>query len=274
MRSKTLCELFGEWRRWPWRLSSTLPFMLGLVLGAIVCFATPAIETGLAVAATATPEPVEPLTTVAVTLRVVDADGNPVPESATPREVTLYLPFIGGAWFAEAREAAGIRKYARVGDRLRFELSALRARVGEMARPWPEGAVAGGLHVTPSDARFVHFGAASAHEDGRAFADRTLFLDAATKDRLLLIYADRACRIRGDETVDGLLITYAVDLPEAGFYWARVAPAGKGRRRLTVESTVTEVMLGLQVVIGSDGRPGGLSPGPGLEDSKKLGGRP
>lgn len=248
--------------------------MLGLVLGAIVCFVTPAIETGLAVAATVTPEPVEALTTVAVTLRVVDGDGNPVPESPTPREVTLYLPFIGGAWFAEAREAAGIRKYARVGDRLRFELSALRARVDEMARPWPEGAVAGGLHVTPSEARFVHFGAASAHEDGRAFADRTLFLDSATKDRLLLIYADRACRIRGDETGDGMMVTYAVNLPAAGFYWARLAPTGKGRRRLTVESTVTEVMLGLQVVIGSDGRPGGLSPGPGLEDSKKLGGRP
>lgn len=209
---------------------------------------------------------VEALTEVAVTVRIIDSDRNPVPESPTPREVTLYFPFIGGAWFAEAREASGIRKRARVGDRLRFDLSALRARVDEMARPWPEGRGTSSVRVTPPDARVVHVGVAGAHDDGTAFADHTLFMDAATKERLLLIYADRPCRLRGDGSVESRTVAYEVDLPVAGFHWVRVTERATERGRLTVVPSAIDAILGLQVVVGSETRSGGLPPEPGREE--------
>lgn len=185
---------------------------------------------------------------LAMTVRILDADRNPLPDGSYAGEVTLYLPFIAGALFGEAEETAAIRKRVRIGDRLRFDLAALRGRVDAAARVWRDAQSSSQVTVSPAETRLVRFGAASTREDGTSFADHTLTLDLDTKETLLLVYTDRPCSIRGSGRAGAATAEYVVDLPAAGFHWVRLQQLGTDRLRLSGDPSVEEATLGLQVI--------------------------
>lgn len=186
--------------------------------------------------------------TLAMTVRILDAERNPLPDGSYRGEVTLYLPLIAGALFGDAEDSTAIRKRVRIGDRLRFDLTALRARVDAAARAWRETPSSPTVTVSPAETRLVRFGAAGTRDDGSSFADQTLMLDLDTKDTLLLVYADRPCSIRGSGKAGTSTVDYAVDLPAAGFHWVRIRRLGADRLRVSGDPSVQEATLGLQVL--------------------------
>ncbi|MFO0775831.1 MAG: hypothetical protein U0172_14315 [Nitrospiraceae bacterium] len=184
-----------------------------------------------------------------MTLRIVNGERELVPDPPTPRSVTIYLPFVGGAWVGEVRDVPGIRKQAHVGDRLRFDVRALQAKVDQSARVWSEAQRPATLTIAPSDARFVRVGTAVAQDDGASLGDRTFLMDPESKESLVLIYADRACSIRGVGRAEGKVADFAVAFGAAGFHWVRMKSAADGRLVLTDASPGDDAILAVQVLV-------------------------
>ncbi len=183
----------------------------------------------------------------AVTVRLLDGDRNPLPDAGYTGEVTILMPFVAGRLFGEASGEGAIKKRVRVGDVLHFAAEALERPLERAAKGWT-GGEASTWSIAPSAARIVRLATLSLRPDGELFADQTVFLDADTKDGLLLLYVDRACSIRGTAPTGTGTADLAIDLPGPGFHWIRVRNLEKGRQRMTYEAQVERAWLGLQVI--------------------------
>ncbi len=183
----------------------------------------------------------------AVTVRLLDSDRNPLPDSGYTGEVTILMPFVAGRIFGEASGEGAIKKRVHVGDVLRFAAEALQRPLERAAKAWSEGEATAPT-IVPRAARIVRLATLSLRPDGEPFADQTLLLDPDTKDGLLLLYVDRACSIRGTTPIGTGTADLAIELPAAGFHWIRVRNLEKGRQRLTYEAQVERAWLGLQVI--------------------------
>ncbi len=188
-----------------------------------------------------------------MTVRLMDAERNPLPDASFTGEITILFPFLAGTLFGEPEQAAAIRKRVRVGDRLRFDLTALRRPVESAARPWRDDDPNRTLVIVPREARVLRLGSLSLRADDELFTEQTVVMDPRTKDTLLLVYVDRACSIRGSVRAGSGTAEHTIEFPGAGFHWVRMRQIGQGRTRLTYDPVVREATVGLLVVGRGEG---------------------
>jgi len=77
------------------------------------------------------------------------------------------------------------------------------------------------LSIEPKSARVARVSPFVLPVEGIVPVGTSEWLDTETGSRLLLIYVDRAARIRGEVVFEGRNLRFDIAAPEAGYYWVR-----------------------------------------------------
>lgn len=96
------------------------------------------------------------------------------------------------------------------------------------------------LKIEPAEARIARLAPAVLQLEGIEALGATDFIDAASRERVLLIYMDRAARITGETVARGKHVRYDVRADAAGYFWIgrqlRHEPAGDTINYVAVKS--------------------------------------
>lgn len=86
------------------------------------------------------------------------------------------------------------------------------------------------MALEPATARIARLSPFVMPQDGIAPVGLTEWIDADTGSRLMLIYIDRAARLRGEIVYEGRNLQFDIDAPQAGYLWIQ-QPEGSGAYR-------------------------------------------
>lgn len=158
----------------------------------------------------------------------MDRQHRHVPAKYNPRQVTLVFPLIPGQIFGNPDSKPVFIKALE--GKLEFSL-ALDASVAETdsaALSLRDVRVTRGLQVSPAATRFARLATFAFNSNTGAEVGGAGFIDAQSRDHLILIYADRACRITGTLHTGDEQHRHDIVLPGRGFHWVRVHREGGG----------------------------------------------
>jgi hypothetical protein len=181
-------------------------------------------------------------------VQYVDEDNQPLPETFYSNQVTLFFPYIPGQLFGNPR--GGPLFVVRTGEDLAFELDLGTGleEIGNGATPLSPAAARQGLSVEPPSVAIARLGTFAYDTETEQELGAGGFIDAASRDSLILIYASAACRITGSLAVEGTQFDHAIELPAGGFHWVRVRSQPDGRYRLTRHPPDGEVFFAIYML--------------------------
>lgn len=111
----------------------------------------------------------------------------------------------------------------------------------------------GYLRVDPADARIARLATLVLEPDGIERVGWADWVDAATGERLLLMYADRPLTITGDVTGEMGSVRYDISVGEPGYVWLREQLAPQGSMTYTVTDTPVQLALAISPMDGEQG---------------------
>jgi hypothetical protein len=151
------------------------------------------------------------------------------PRPVPAEKLRLWLPYVVGDLYG-APNAGELAPVALKSDLafsidLNESLASLEKSMvpTEFSQKW--------MFVEPADARVARLSAFVMPVDGIVPVGTSEWLDADSGVKLMLIYLDRAARIRGDIVFEGRSLRFDIDAKEAGYLWIR-QPAGSGEFRV------------------------------------------
>jgi hypothetical protein len=103
------------------------------------------------------------------------------------------------------------------------------------------------LKIEPPDARLARLAPLALQPDGIEQVAVTDWIDAATNERMMLVYVDRAARITGALVRDGYTIHYNVRAAAAGYIWIARRKTEDGEQMYTEVEKPERVILALTV---------------------------
>ena len=111
------------------------------------------------------------------------------------------------------------------------------------------------MKIEPPDARLARLAPLALQPDGIEQVAVTDWIDAATNERLLLVYVDRPSRITGALVRDGYTIRYNVRAGAAGYIWIARRKTEDGEQMYTEVEKPERVILALTVPGPAPGAP-------------------
>ena len=103
------------------------------------------------------------------------------------------------------------------------------------------------LKIEPPNARLARLAPLALQPDGIEQVAVTDWIDAATNERLMLVYVDRPARITGALVRDGYTIRYNVRASAAGYIWIARRKTEGGEQMYTEVEKPERVILALTV---------------------------
>jgi hypothetical protein len=146
----------------------------------------------------------------------VEADG--MTPRAVPKEpLRLWMPYVVGDLYGSPNEGELVP--VELGPDLGFtlNLNLKHLRLGKVLLPtkfsmrW--------MNIDPAEARVARLMPFVLPKDGIQPVGLCEWLDAATGERLMLVYVDRPARVRGEIVYEGRSLRFDIDAAEAGFLW-------------------------------------------------------
>jgi hypothetical protein len=188
------------------------------------------------------------LTRLESRVQYVDENNQPLPGRFYSSRITLFFPYLAGRLFGNPQGPPVF--VLSIGEDLAFELDLRsgREQIAAGATPLSPAAAAQGLKVAPPSAELARMGtfaydAATGEQLGAGG-----FIDAATRESLILIYASEPCRITGSVAAEGTVFDHRIVLPAAGFHWVRVERRPEGRYRLSRHPADAEVYFSIHLL--------------------------
>lgn len=197
----------------------------------------------LAACSAQTPRAPAPQATSATTLAVrmeYSQDGDADKVVSWTRETRLWMGLVRGDIFGNP----SVTLYEQTGNlqQLRLDVTALAAVAHKYAEPLTPTALTRGFRVEPAQARLARVGTFVYDAISGTAIGATGFTAPSDGRLLLLIYADRPCRLHG---VVPLSPAEAVDvdaqLSGAGFHWLKIVDDDPSRQHLVLMPAMTAV---------------------------------
>jgi hypothetical protein len=101
------------------------------------------------------------------------------------------------------------------------------------------------LTIEPAEARIARLAPLALQADGIEQIGTAEWIEPQSKQRLMLVYVDRPCRIAGTTRSGERLIRYEVRAPTAGYIWIGYHDLGDGSRVYAVVPAPNEIVLGV-----------------------------
>ena len=129
----------------------------------------------------------------------------------------LFFPYIAGDIYGSPTTGDFINP--TVGADYRFEIDLNRSHQALLASLEPTEFSVSYLHIEPAGARVARLAPMVLQADGIEPLGRTDWVDADSRQALLLLYLDRAATISGRATSAGKPLRYAIHTAAAGYVW-------------------------------------------------------
>jgi len=75
------------------------------------------------------------------------------------------------------------------------------------------------LDISPKDTKIVRLGTKVTLQNNDTTLGETAFVNNKTSQNVILVYFDRACKIKGNYNMGGEVILIDISIPEPGAYW-------------------------------------------------------
>lgn len=157
-----------------------------------------------------------------------EADGK-TPRAAPQEDLRLWVPYVVGDLYGAPNEGE-IAPVALKPDlsftldlNKRHEKLALALVPTEFSQKW--------MTIEPAAARVARLSPFVLPVDGIVPVGVCEWLDADSGDKLMLVYLDRAARIRGEIVYEGRNLRFDIESKAAGYIWIR-QPEGSGEYRM------------------------------------------
>lgn len=155
----------------------------------------------------------------------------------------LFFPYIAGDLYGPATTGDFIRP--TLNTDLTFEIDFTRAQQDLNRSLQPTEFSLDYLKIDPADARIARLAPLALQPDGIEQVAMTDWIDAATHERLMLVYVDRPARITGTLVRDDYTIRYNVRAPAAGYIWIARRQTEDGEQMYTEVEMPEKVILAL-----------------------------
>jgi hypothetical protein len=136
----------------------------------------------------------------------------------------LFCPYIAGDLYGPP--TTGDFFNPTVGPDYQFEINLNRTHAALLASLQPTELSLPYLHIEPSGARIARLAPMALQADGIEPVGRTQWVDADTRQPLLLLYVDRPARIFGRSGAGGRPVRYAIQVTAPGYVWVGRRPGG------------------------------------------------
>jgi hypothetical protein len=155
----------------------------------------------------------------------------------------LFFPYIAGDLYGPATTGDFIRP-ALDAD-LTFEIDFSRAQQDLNRSLQPTEFSLDYLKIDPANARIARLAPLALQPDGIEQVAVADWIDAATHERLMLVYVDRPARITGTLVRGDYTIRYNVRAPVAGYIWIARRRTDDGEQMYTEVAMPEKVLLAL-----------------------------
>jgi hypothetical protein len=169
----------------------------------------------------------------------LQAARDPLPRGA----FRLFFPYIAGDLYGPATTGDFIRPTLNAD--LTFEIDFSRAQQDLNRSLQPTEFSLDYLKIDPADARIARLAPLALQPDGIEQVAVTDWIDAATHERLMLVYVDRPARITGTVVRDDYTIRYNVRASVAGYIWIARRQTDDGEQMYTEVAMPRKVVLAL-----------------------------
>jgi hypothetical protein len=129
----------------------------------------------------------------------------------------LFCPYIAGDIYGPP--TTGELVNPTVGPDYRFEMNLNRTQAALLASLQPTELSLSYLHIEPGEARIARLAPLALQADGIEPVGRTQWVDADTRQPLLLLYVDRPARIFGRSGAGARPVRYAIQVTAPGYVW-------------------------------------------------------
>lgn len=174
---------------------------------------------------------------------------DPLPRNA----FRLFFPYIAGDLYGPATTGDFIHPV--INPDLSFDIDFSRVQQDLTRSLQPTEFSLDYLKIDPPDARLARLAPLALQPDGIEQVAATDWIDAATNERLLLVYVDRPARITGALVRDGYTIRYNVRASGAGYIWIARRKTEDGEQMYTEVEKPERVILALTVPGPAPGAP-------------------
>ena len=183
---------------------------------------------------TVTPEVVAPsldgpIKTLDIAVEYVDDRRQRVGYEYQPRDVILVFPVIPGQIFGDPSGPPVFIEEVASEQRLTLDLARAEPLLEGVARVMRNSRMTRGLHILPNNTRLARIGTFPFDARTEEPLGAGGFIDAATRDYLILMYFDRACHLTGALQLDEAEFRHDIEIPAAGFYWVQGEEYAPGR---------------------------------------------
>ena len=157
----------------------------------------------------------------------------------------LFFPYIAGDLYGPATTGDFIHPV--INPDLSFDIDFSRVQPDLNRSLQPTEFSLDYLKIEPPDARLARLAPLALQPDGIEEVAVTDWIDAATNERLMLVYVDRPSRITGALARDGYTIRYNVRASAAGYIWIARRKTEDGEQMYTEVEKPERVILALTV---------------------------
>lgn len=186
--------------------------------------------------------------TVRLTVHMLGRDRTILPDTARGEEMVLVMPVVAGGVFGEVGRIPLLSREVQPGETFDLDLASLKGPMAKSAAPWGDTEANRPLVVSPIETRLARLGTFTAEGKNPTKVWQTMFVDSRNSDRLLLVYVDRPCSIRGENSHGGETFDHVIDFPSSGLHWVRSREIAPGRNKLSYEPGVQDAILGIRRV--------------------------
>lgn len=179
---------------------------------------------------------------------VIQDMGDSIESDAIGREVYVSLRAIPGEIVGRPLNEQAMGFKVRVGDELSLPMIRFENAFKLLASTASAQMKKSGLTVMPEETRFVRVGTFSQYTEP-SISPRLVgakFVDAKTRQSVLLVYFDRACKLVGATNEGNSVVSASVTIPDAGFYWIRNDNADVTHWSLTLNDPSADLWLGFR----------------------------
>ncbi len=162
-----------------------------------------------------------------VPVSFVDARGHAIPAGDRPDRWSAMLGAVPGEIFGDPHYPPKRTEALGNAATVPINLSTLRAELDQQAATITVAAAKAGWRIDPGDTRFARLATGITTDKSRRFG--VGFMDSVSKNRLLLVFFDRPCRLTGTVvTPENGTTTYSIDVvvESAGLHWLQIATKG------------------------------------------------
>jgi hypothetical protein len=129
----------------------------------------------------------------------------------------LFSPYIAGDLYGPPTTGDFVN--LTVGPDYGFEINLNRTQAALLASLQPTELSLSYLHIEPATARIARLAPIALQADGIEPVGRTQWVDADTRQPVLLLYFDRPARIFGQSSAAGRPLRYAIQSTAPGYVW-------------------------------------------------------